>query len=385
MHTHIISSIYTSQESLLKVYDSFFKCPCSKALILVADMNKFSKETINQIRLLVEEAEMAACSKIMRHKKFVYFLLHFSSNLFYTHCYPTLFLEGWQHIYFDIIGEMQDEHCVDIQKWLNTCLLEKPFQLSSADEGFVSDSTMNAWLKECVPLISANVIIRQMKDFPSPTAKSIEIQSYWSKLLFHFSIGDIIKEKFDSFWHLQAVNEASFQAANYATIYRWNSSLSERIQSTVCTSFTQITLFLLHIVNQQLALHTVVKLNPADPGIKLFKEFFHLIPLPDTLEEIQLKINILAQQSDTSCLQMSSFKFPFFLTVYEAMRNVLNTSFRAVVHSITTGRNTHFILSELVSSAAFDLLEKSPVRCKLYYYITYTTFRTSTPLLQLKQ
>ena len=340
--TYVINNS-TTQEALVKALQSFFDYnSVAQVFLLVADMNRIAKETINQIRLLIEEASLHNEQPIQR-SKFIYILLHFPSNMFYTHCYPTLFLEGWQHIYFDTIGEMQDEHCVDIQKWLSACLLEEPVvfledESNKDGDGFVKKHTMEFWLKECIHLISKLIAVKKTKDFPPIDPSEDDIQSYWHKIIFSFESDVIIMEKFYSFWQQKAMNELTFQAAN-ASIYYSNCTLSKRVQAAVHSSFVKVSLFFLSIINKELALHSMLSCKttkeiPSILVLTLYKDILKILPVPDTLEQLQLELNTMEQHICTKLLHVSSPNIPFFPAVFQAMENVINRSLKAVVKPV---------------------------------------------------
>ena len=116
--TYIITKA-TSQEKLNSFLRQFYCCDSNHVLLLLADMNKLSKDTINHTRLLIEEAERM---QSLKATKIIFLILHFPTNMFYSHCYPSIFLRGWRHIYMDMIGQTETTS-TDVEEWLRIYLL----------------------------------------------------------------------------------------------------------------------------------------------------------------------------------------------------------------------------------------------------------------------
>ena len=101
-------------------------------------MQETKKQMVNHIRIMVEQAEgnplhphvstapqgtrhycliwrsVIICTPLSSLQKLFVLLLHFPPSMFYDRCYPALFLNGWDHHYFDSL-QPEPEGIVDIR------------------------------------------------------------------------------------------------------------------------------------------------------------------------------------------------------------------------------------------------------------------------------
>ena len=303
-------------------------------------MNELSKDCISHVRLLIEEKE-ARCK--IKTNKLIYVLLHFSSNMFYTHCYPSLFLKGWQHIYFDTIGEAKADCHIDIQKWLTYCLLKRKqcsieHIASHTEPYFVTKSIMITWLHNLLPNVSLSIGIQKTKDLVELLGNKT-IHDCWDKLLFRFGnkISNVIMKRFSYFWQQDATNKLSLQAASYSMKYHSSRTLSSTIKTTVESSFKDIVLYLLSIINHTMAIHTILKCkeDSTNCAVDLFCQILSILPIPKSIEEIRLKLHEFNRQCDHSRSDISSPKFPFFIYVFQSMETILNKALKLVISTVT--------------------------------------------------
>ena len=103
----------------------------------VINMQETKKQMVNHIRIMVEQAEgnplhphvstapqgtrdyclwrsIIICTPLSSLQKLFVLLLHFPPSMFYDRCYPALFLNGWDHHYFDSL-QPEPEGIVDIR------------------------------------------------------------------------------------------------------------------------------------------------------------------------------------------------------------------------------------------------------------------------------
>ena len=352
LYTYVITSA-TNQQNINHILKQFFDSEQSEVLVLVADMNELSKDCISHVRLLIEEKE-ARCK--IKANKLIYVLLHFSSNMFYTNCYPSLFLNGWQHIYFDTIGEAKADCHIDIQKWLTYCLLKQKQNgiehiTSHTEPYFVTRSIMITWLHNLLPNISMSIGIQKTKDIDKLCGNKM-IRDCWYQLLFGFNnmISNVIIEQFSYFWQQDATNKLSQQAASYSMKYHSSSTLSNTIKMTVESSFKDIVLYLLSIINHTMAIHTILKCieDSTDCVVSLFCQILSILPIPKSMEEIRLKLHEFNRQYEHSRSDISSPRFPFFIYVYQSMETILNKALNLVISTVTIDDNQQNNRSDLL-------------------------------------
>ena len=89
-------------------------------MLIVINMQYSTVEIVNHLRIMIEEAEAQFHSSEELNKLFVV-LLHFPPEMFFNHCYPSLFLSGWDHYYLDTIAPPEEKGVIDICQWFSHC------------------------------------------------------------------------------------------------------------------------------------------------------------------------------------------------------------------------------------------------------------------------
>ena len=324
LYTYTITTS-TSQEKLNSSLKEFFSSSCT-VMLLLADMNKLSKDTINHSRILIEEAEQSL--KSLTVPKSVFLILHFPSNMFYSHCYPSIFLRGWRHIYMDMIGQNKTLASTDVEEWLKICLLHQntdetlePIEIVS----FVPDSTLNLWIKEWLPMISNSIPVHCTTDFPGER----EIKECWNDLLFEVKVDGVIKKRFNTYWQQSTMYELSLQAANYAITYQSTCTLSSTIGTTIQSSFKNFILFFLSVINHNMAMQTV--LSHKEVCIKPFLQILSVLNLPKSLEEIRLELAVIKHQIISSSDRKNLVpQFPFSPVIFELVDALMNKALSSI-------------------------------------------------------
>uniref|UniRef100_A0A1X7UCD1 RING-type domain-containing protein n=1 Tax=Amphimedon queenslandica TaxID=400682 RepID=A0A1X7UCD1_AMPQE len=338
-HTYIMSHA-TSQEKIQDILRMFLECDNSntptEVLLLFANMNELAKDTINHARILIEESE---CFYQQLHcNKLIFFILHFPPQMFYNCCYPTLFLDGWQHVYLDKIGEMKGVQYINIEKWLDICLLEKSTASSECKmhDIFVHDFVWTDLLSETIVLSSGSITMKQLKDFPPKDAQFQEICLYWTALLKIDEISSVLSKRFYSFWQQEAMHELTFKIARFAVTYRSSCTLSQAVEETIKSSYKELVLYFICIMNQQFVMHTLHQYDEnIVPNTKLICEILSILPIPDSLQQLQLEVAILTKQSHIDTVKdFSSPKIPFFNLIFDAMENIINQVFKQYLQSV---------------------------------------------------
>ena len=320
IYTYIITKL-TSQEKLNTILNQFFLSNCT-VLLLSADMNKLHKDTINHTRLLIEEAELT--QKSLNDNKLIFLMLHFPTNMFYSHCYPSIFLSGWRHIYMDMIGQTKTTANTDVEEWLKICLLQKNITETvkpMKTKSFVPDSILNLWIEEWLPMISNSIPIQCINDFPGEA----DAKKCWKNLLFDLKVDGVIKKRFNSYWQKSTMYELSHHAANYAVTYQSTCTLSSTIEATIQSSFKNFVLYFLFMINQNLAMHTVMAQGGEESFVDPFLEILSVLPLPKSLEEIRLELTVLNHDTLLSYDKKNIVpRFPFFPIVCKSIEALVN-------------------------------------------------------------
>ena len=90
-------SLDTPEGEISKEIASFIDNGRQKAFVLIANMQDLTAKMVNYLRIVIEQKE----SRSQFHDKMFVLLLHFPQVQFFNHCYPALFLNGWDHFYLD--------------------------------------------------------------------------------------------------------------------------------------------------------------------------------------------------------------------------------------------------------------------------------------------
>uniref|UniRef100_A0A1X7VIM8 Uncharacterized protein n=1 Tax=Amphimedon queenslandica TaxID=400682 RepID=A0A1X7VIM8_AMPQE len=330
-HTYIITKS-TSQEKLNIVLSQFFRHDF-QVLLLWGDMNNLSKDTVNHTRLLIEEAERMLQS--LKIGKLVFLILHFPSNMFYSHCYPSIFLKGWRHIYMDMIGQTETNTSTNVEEWLRICLLpsQKCWAYTETKSiSFIPDKVLTMWIEKWLPMISSTITIQETKGFPG--ARSAK--DCWSQMLFEFKVEKVIRRRFNNYWQKRTMYDLSLQAANYAMTYQSTRTLSSTIEASIQSNFKNFVLYFLSLINQNMAMHTVLlktEENPkkSDDIGKPFLCMLSSLHLPESLEEIKLGLAILKHQSSSSSDRAVFVpQFCFFPVVFEYIEVLVNKALHLI-------------------------------------------------------
>ena len=363
-HTYVITHA-SSQESLLATLKSFFGCTevnsPTEVLLLVANMNEVLKSTINHTRILIEETELSY--QKFYTNKLVFLLLHFPPNMFYNHCYPTLFLDGWQHIFLDEIGKIKDVHYFNIEKWLNISLLETSYQ-HTLSEIFVNDSVWSTLLSESIVLSSGNVPMKQLNDFPPDDTDNDQILLHWLMIVKIEELQLVIKQRFYTYWQQEAMHELTYQIACYALTYHSSCTLSQTVQETIKSSFKEMVLYFICIINHHFVIHTLKRYD-SNPELRrqliclVVCKVLSVLTIPDSPQQLQVEVALLTQQSRRDAVKdISSPKFPFFNLIFDAMENIVNQAFKECSRSIDINSGEGYLVND---SDEEDIIRRTEV------------------------
>ena len=152
-----VSSQHT-QSKLEKLLEDFIKSDCC-LLFLTASMQDVTKKMVNHLRVIVEEAEC----QIKNTSKLFVLLLHFPPAMFFNPCYPSLFLQGWDHHYLDSITPAtltrgaEVRTVVDIEEWFQQCC---SFGYTSSVDNDKMVIALESMLRDAVPVIASRLILK---------------------------------------------------------------------------------------------------------------------------------------------------------------------------------------------------------------------------------
>ena len=310
---HKLSNLL-SQNSVQELLNHFFSSSTAEVCVLLANMQVTTRKMINHIRVMIEEAELKRPAKIC--KVFV-LLLHFTPAQFYQHCYPSLFLRGWDHCYLDTVAHSQVEGVVDIQDWFVKCCFpsDQPINL-----GDTLMQALNHILHEIIFVLSARTYSGNKEDkIFNSTMNATQRGEILRTLLFKKGVGKVLCEKFRAYWKPKVMADYLERVGTFSQQRESTLNITDSIQAHFKALFVDFCVYMLTKANRNFNLDTAFD---DDPNIhKLFIEIFRVLPVPKLQQLNLLSNDLTSHQPPAYCP-----RFPFFNYVYELMEKQLDLS-----------------------------------------------------------
>ena len=314
---HKLSNLL-SQSSVEELLKDFVSSDTAEVCVLLANMQETERKTLNHVRVMIEEAELAPAQ---RCKMFV-LLLHFPPNQFFQHCYPSLFLKGWDHCYLDSLAHSTVEGVVDIQDWFFKCYF--PVEKSSP-RGQGKDTllqTLTELLPQAILIMSARVTFGNKKDvsFNSSMSASQRIKAL-QILLFDRGVGIVLCKKFQAYWDPEVMAEYLERATTFSKQRESTLSITDTIQSQFKALFMDFCVYMLAKANENFNLDIIYTENSVSPTHKLFLDIFMTLEVP----KLQY-LNVLSNNLPRLQPLVQKPHFPFFIYVYQQMEKQVELS-----------------------------------------------------------
>ena len=301
-----------SQSGVQDLLRDFVRSDSARVLLLVANMQEASRQMVNHLRIMVEEAE---AQRPQQAKLFV-LLLHFPPAQFFDPCYPSLFLHSWDHYYLDTIAHGAVRGVVDICNWFLQCCF--PQELPKEDSLL---QTLQGFLPEAVPILSSRVFFgsHQGSTFNCSMNGSRRSQAL-KQLLFDKGVGAVLCEKFRSYWKPATMAEYLEKAAMVTKSRESTLSITDSIQTTFKGLFFDFLVYMVSLVNDDFNLD-VLFAESCTPPVRQF--FLDIVRSLSTPRLSQLKV---LSTSPPVSRQLSHVpRFPFFKLVSEAVEHVVES------------------------------------------------------------
>ena len=302
----------SNNKSLQEVFQKF-KSNESEALLLLADVKQIPIDVINHVRLLMEDFLTGLNSG---DTKIIILVLHFPSSNFFKHCYPSLFMNGWSHHYLDSFGH-GDVGCLNITKWLmQSCGIS-----CESDINILKDDDMRKWLIDMLPIICAYIEIDKTGSWPHPTDN---IHNIWTSLVLSDQMSSVFFDCFRNFWDSDSMTDISNKTVSHSARFRSTMGISDLINFTVRTVFTDFSLYLCCLLNKFNVLHTLYTCQhtiPYKDALKIAAHILKSMPLP-SVSHLKEKIMIMLKRSVK--VKPAAPQFPFFHLVYKEIEKELD-------------------------------------------------------------
>ena len=308
-----------SQGKLEKLLEDFFKSDCH-LLFLTANMQDVTKKMVNHLRVIVEEAE----SRIKNTNKLFVLLLHFPPAMFFTPCYSSLFLQGWDHHYLDSITPAtltrgaEVRTVVDINDWFQQCCC------SGYTSSFDSDKMVTAlecMLEDAVPVIASRMVLNtgKHKSFCRSTNAS-QRTNIISDLLLKKRIGIVLSRRYAKYWNRQTTVELLQKVSSFTYNQKSTLNITDAIQTTFQSFFFDFLVYMFTKINE---CNLDILLDEHSPTLELVLSLLETVPVPDLKLLQELTATAIVPAAKESKYQP---KFPFFNYVCEAVDKCIDES-----------------------------------------------------------
>lgn len=312
-------------ETVKEILREFITSSDAELCVLLIDIQEVSRRTINHIRIMIEEEEL---NNGHQCKLFV-LLLHFPPAQLFQHCYPALFLKGWDHIYLDTIAhntvkevmdmpDWFDEYTetensvngvVDVENWLCKCFCYD--EINSANPG----TALYQLLPQAISVISAKVNFGKKTDGSfNSNMNAIDRSNSLKKLLFDKQLGRILCDKFSDYWKPKVMLEYMKRAAIFCKRRESTLSITDSIQTQVKALFMDFCVFMLTKSNEDCNLDILYSKDSSATTSQLFCDIFKVFPVPRHLDFLSSSLSTQTPTRHTNCP-----RFPFFTYIYTLM------------------------------------------------------------------
>ena len=307
----------STQTIIFRRLQSFVQSDTHEVMLVVINMQYSTVEIVNHLRIMIEEAETQFRSSKELNKLFVV-LLHFPPEMFFNHCYPSLFLTGWDHYYLDTIAPPEEKGVIDICQWFSHCC----GAINCKNPAEFLDKPLQELMEKAIPALAAQ--------FSMELSDQLVIGNKVKMLedVFQSNLGEIVRERFISYWLTSVITEVSEQAANYPHMYESTLSITDAILTIVKSSFYDFLFYVISILRKECVLGPLSQYQQDQDNqefIQLSFDLFRSYPLPKTLPHLKAasmsEIHSVHVEN-TSYLQRC--RFPFFDFISNLLENLLD-------------------------------------------------------------
>ena len=320
----------TPEKDIQRHIQGFVERKDHDVFLILANMQDVTLKMINHLRILVEQKE----NESLGDGKLFVFLLQFPQGQhLFTHCYPALFLNGWDHFYLDSLTTDVSvpglpkplQNVVDIRQCFRVALCIPNTNVSVT-------LSLEPLLKEAIPIISPRVVVGLSdKAYNKPLSIS-KRQSRIKELLMKdvveqedelslcTPVGKALCSLFTQYWDNVAVTKFLQDAAHFTFRHQSTLSITSYIQTKIKALFFEFIVYMLWKINEDCNLdcyylnssctNSVEKLF-GDITRNLFFKAPSLYSLPRACRSLPPPEN-------------KGFEFPFFSIVYHYLEEMLD-------------------------------------------------------------
>ena len=317
-------SLAHSQNYLENYFASFMKNPSAKLMLLVVRMPDISRKMVNHLRIMIEEAENEGG---YLNKVFVV-LLHFPSTSFFDPCYPSLFLQGWDHYYLDSVGHGTLNSSGDVtevlavKQWFQTCCFPRDFSTNTKDQMVI---TLQKMVEEAIPYVASRLVIQKCGHFNCAmnAAKRREVVRC---ILIDKKFGDEFASGYCSYWSPEKMMELIRKSTRFTHTKKSTLNLTDSMQSSFYSHFSDYMVYMLNKFNQDCSLDVVCEqhtdLEREAIMLNLCLSLAAVLPRPE-LSQLPALCNQFVNKSIVIMSRVP--KFPMFLEMCKMIDSTIST------------------------------------------------------------
>ena len=317
-----------SQRAIQEKLEAFVSSDTHEVILFIADMQAISIRTINHLRMMIEHAESEKRCNLM--PKLFALLLHFPPRMFFSACYPSLFLSGWEHCYLDSISHGVTVGTVDIKEWFSTCCSSP----TTNQPNTTDKDTLLLLFKYFFPQTIATVVSRvafgldnkRLRPFNhemTPLERSQAIKQL-SDTDIGMKLIHILCQRFRSYWCPEVMTEYLHRAVSFAQRGETGLNISDSIQSIIFSHFLDFLVFMFSQMNENYNLD--ILFEPNSPKSQVAKEVYleitSVLPIPQKLSKLKLVSSIQQDHLNVGTV-VGNYKFPYYNLVSNGIAEIV--------------------------------------------------------------
>ena len=355
----------TTQETFAKVLDTFNRNSMQGILVLIVHVDDVPLMAINHMRVLIEEKE--AFSSKQNHEKLYVVLVHFSPQYFFNHCYPSYYLNGWDHYYLDTIG--LGYASVNIHKWFSECYIHHD---DKSPTSFMEPKFLLGLLEKAIPVVAPRIDLRARKGHK---LSSSEKNSLLYKFLSVSEVGQLVGELFRRYWEPSVMTDISDKVSKLGRC-EFSFSITDSINTIIRSSVCDFLLYVLSLMNEYQVVNIVINSGEKLAIKNLTLNILSMYPIPKDLSELKIQSIRFDQINSRTYRSTMSFNFPFFLFVYDIVEEMLSQCWqdtKSVVEAVVRKKvRTRSAPNLEIQAEIVDTLENSlhNKAVSLAFYVT---------------
>ena len=316
-----------SQRSVRRMLIDFWGS-AKDVMFLLVNMQEVSRNTVNHLRVIIEEEEATVTATLKPKKpKLVLLLLHSPPAMFFAACYPALFLEGWEHYYLDTIAHGLPHGIVNSVEWLHMSCFPIEQTPSTIKDSFFE--MLKHLLPQSIPHVVSRLSFGSDHSRPfnrpmTPLARSEMLQK-----LFDTELGDTLCHHFRSYWKAEVMTEYLHRAVKFTQTGQTTLNITDSIHSIIKSHFLDFLVYMVDCLNDNHNLDILLHPESTDEVIQLFQDMARCLPIPQKLSKLKL-LSSIQHGSHYRKEVTRKYLFPFFGMVCSQITDAV----KKVAHSL---------------------------------------------------